>query len=112
MSSDRSSERPSWSRSRRELVFTSAGVDYWRVLMVAPYLGENGSFHAGKAQLWAPRGLLRYVADDRFYALHPDGMRVAVARPAEDQSIAQRHVTFMLDFLEELRRIAPPKASR
>ncbi len=43
------------------------------------------------------------------YALHPDGVRVAVATPSEDDTAAQNHLTFVLNFFDELRRIAPAK---
>jgi hypothetical protein len=112
VSSDQSSsERPSWSRTRRELVFTTAGVDYDRLLVVAPYVVEAGAFRAGKPQPWAPRGSLRNLLDERIYALHPDGIRVAIAPPDEDEDVAQNHVTLVLNFFDELRRIAP-KPSR
>jgi Tol biopolymer transport system component len=107
VSSDQSSERPSWSRTRRELVFTTAGADYARLLMVAPYVVEAGAFRAGKPHPWTPRGSLRNLLDERIYALHPDGIRVAIAPPGEDDDVAQNHVTFVLNFFDELRRIAP-----
>jgi Tol biopolymer transport system component len=111
VSSDRSSERPSWCRSRPELLFTTSGIDYSRVLMVAPYVVKNGSFRVGLPQPWAQSRSLRHLADERIYALHPDGTRVAFAPSAEDEAVASNHVTFLVNFLDELRRIAP-KSSR
>ena len=43
------------------------------------------------------------------YALHPDGIRVAIAPLSEDDAVAPRHLTFFLNLFDELRRIAPPK---
>ena len=45
----------------------------------------------------------------RMYALHPDGVRVAIAPPSEGETVAPTHLTFFLNLFDELRRIAPPK---
>ena len=100
----------SWSSTRRELMFLTPGGEDRRVLMVAPYRVENDSFHADKPRLWAERGsALRHVFGQRFYALHPDGVRVAMEPPSEGEGVGQNHLTFVLNFFNELRRIAPSK---
>jgi hypothetical protein len=43
------------------------------------------------------------------YALHPDGKRVVIAPPSDDDLFAQTHLTFVLHFTDELRRIAPAR---
>lgn len=99
---------PSWSRTSPELVFNAGGVDYTHVLMVASYVVENDSFRADTPRPWAERGSsLRYILGQRNYALHPDGVRVAIAQPSEGDAIGQNHLTFVLNFFDELRRIAP-----
>jgi serine/threonine-protein kinase len=98
----------SWSRARPELVFAAPALDYRHVLMVAPYRVENESFRAGKPRLWAERApALRELLVERLYALHPGGVRVAIARPSEAEAVGQNHLTFVLNFFDELRRIAP-----
>jgi serine/threonine-protein kinase len=101
-------ETSSWSRTRPELMFTSPGIDYSRRLMVASYTADKGSFRADKPRVWAERGsALRMLLGQRNYALHPDGVRVAIPLPAEGETVVQSHLIFVLNFFEELRRIAP-----
>jgi Tol biopolymer transport system component len=102
-----------WSRARPELVFAGPALDNHNVLMVAPYRVENESFRAGIPRLWAERApALRERLVERLYALHPDGMRVAIAPPSESEAVGQNHITFVLNFFEELRRIAPGQKKR
>ena len=101
-------ERPSWSRSTAELVFTVLFRDYRRVLMVAPYRVEKDTFRPGKPRQWEARGVpLRLLAGHRNYALHPEGARVAIAPPPEGEDVGQTHVTLFQNFFDHLRRIAP-----
>jgi hypothetical protein len=104
-------ERPTWSRLRNELVFTTLARDYRRrVLMVAPYRVVNHAFRPDKPRPWsATVVLLRILAGQKDYALHPDGMRVAIADTGEGEGLGQTHLTFVFNFLEELRRVAPPR---
>jgi hypothetical protein len=101
-------ERPTWSRLRNELVFTTLARDYRRrVLMVAPYRVVNHAFRPDKPRPWsATVVLLRILAGQKDYALHPDGMRVAIADTGEGEGLGQTHLTFVFNFLEELRRVA------
>jgi hypothetical protein len=81
--------------------------------MVAPYRVENDSFRPEKPRLWAERGsALRLVLGQRIYALHPDGVRVAIAPPSEGEAVGQNHLTLVLNFFDELRRIAPGQKKR
>jgi serine/threonine-protein kinase len=101
-------ETPSWSRTRDELVYTTPGVDYDRVLMAAPYRVRNGVFLAEKPRPWASRAVrLRHILQQHTYALHPDGQRVAIAQPSEGEAIRPDHLTFVMNFFDALRRIAP-----
>jgi Tol biopolymer transport system component len=100
----------SWSRTRPELVFTAPAADYMYVLMVARYRVLNGSLRVDKPRLWAERApRLREMLGTRLYALHPDGVRVAIAPPSESEKTAPTHLTFVLNFFDELQRIAPAK---
>ena len=101
-------ERPSWSRSTAELVFTVLFRDYRRLLMVAPYRVEKDTFRPGRPRQWEAKGVpLRILEGHRNYALHPEGARVAIAPPPEGEDLAQTHVTLFLNFFDHLRRIAP-----
>jgi serine/threonine-protein kinase len=106
----------SWSRARHEIVFTAEAldyaqaVDYTQVLMVARYRVEHDSFLVDKPRPWAERGArVRQVLGSRMYALHPDGVRVAIAPPSEGEMVAPTHLTFVLNLFDELRRTAAPK---
>jgi eukaryotic-like serine/threonine-protein kinase len=100
----------SWSRTRPEMVFVALTIDYRQLPMVARYRVKNDSFLFDKPGLWAESGAtIRELLGSRMYALHPDGVRLAVAPPLEGETAAQTHLTFVRNFTEELRRIAPTK---
>ena len=78
--------------------------------MVARYSVAEHSFRVDKPELWAERApRLRESLSQRMYALHPDGKRVVIAPPSDDDLVAQTHLTFVLHFTDELRRIAPAR---
>jgi Tol biopolymer transport system component len=110
MISNAEAHSSSWSLARHEIVFTALAVDYTQVLMVARYRVDNGSFLVDKPRPWAERAArVRQKLGSRMYALHPDGLRVAIAPLSEDDAVASTHLTFFFNFFDELRRIAPPK---
>jgi hypothetical protein len=93
---------PTWSQTKPELFYGLNGQ-----IMVAPYSTEADSFRAEKPRLWsegryAPRG------PNRMFDLHPDGTRVAVSPVGQTDGMTHDHVIFLFNFLDELRRIAPP----
>jgi hypothetical protein len=74
--------------------------------MVAAY-SVGDSFRAEKPRVWSP-GLVPQRFGGRSYGLHPDGERVAVLKASGDEAEARRdHVTVIVNFFDELRRIAP-----
>jgi eukaryotic-like serine/threonine-protein kinase len=91
---------PTWSRTRHELFFVNNGQ-----LMVAPYAIEADSLSAEKPRLWS-EGRFRASAASRMFDLHPDGDRFAIAAQGPGGG-TQDHVTFIFNFFDELRRIAP-----
>ena len=99
---------PSWSRTRRELVFTERAVDYRHALLTVPYRVENGTFQVEAPRRWAARApWLRELSGYRMYGLHPDGARVAMAPPSETDANAASHLTLVLNLFDELRRSTP-----
>ena len=44
----------------------------------------------------------------RSYDVHPDGQRIAAAVASGEATEKLDHVTFIFNFFDELRRIAPP----
>jgi serine/threonine-protein kinase len=94
---------PIWSRNGRELFYLTAD----NRIMVAAYETKGGSFLAGKPRLWSPVQLLApgFVNLD----LAPDGKRFAVFLRPEAQIEEKRtvHVTFLLNFFDDVRRRLP-----
>ena len=99
---------PSWSRTRRELVFTDRAIDYRHALLTVPYRVENGTFQVEAPRPWAAGApWLRELSGYRMYAPHPDGARVAMAPPSETDANAASHLTLVLNLFDELRRSTP-----
>jgi hypothetical protein len=94
---------PIWSSTARQLFYQTLDA----YIMVADYTVEGDSFIAEKPRLWSdtPIRNLGIVNSD----LAADGKRFAVFPPsepnAEDKGAA--HVTFLLNFFDELRRSVP-----
>ena len=71
------------------------------------YTAKGDSFAAGKPRLWTETRL-RGIGNSSNYDLAPDGNRLA-AFVAADASVEKppTHLTFPLNFFDELRRKAP-----
>ena len=96
-------EFPIWSRNRKELFYRT----FEGTLMVARYAVEGDSFRGEKPQQWSP-GLVPARGGGLTFDLHPDGLRFAVVKAAEQQAEEKRdHVVFIENFFDELRRVAP-----
>ena len=93
---------PTWSRTRRELLYRSPENQ----VMVAAYTTTGDSFRAGKPRLWA-EGYIGPQTGQRSFDLHPDGERIAVAPELGAFDRPQDRLVFILNFFEELRRMAP-----
>ena len=94
---------PRWSRASHELFFLG-GDDR---IMVTQYTTEGTSFLAGKPRVWADRKILRTDVHPS-YDLAPDGKRVVVfPLPDGSERTGNLHVTFLLNFADELRRRIP-----
>jgi serine/threonine-protein kinase len=93
-----------WSRTRRELLYR--GPD--NRIMVASYTVEGDSFKADKPRVWSEQAILPPRRAPRGFDLHPDGERIAAAVPSGQPEEKLDKVTFIFNFFDELRRIAPP----
>jgi len=95
---------PQWSPAGRELFYQ--GLD--RRIMVTDYTATRGSFSSSKPRAWSDRQIQQsgvYLS----FAVASDGKRIAVfpmpGPTAEDKGPS--HVTFLLNFFDELRRKVP-----
>jgi serine/threonine-protein kinase len=93
---------PRWSQARHELVFT----DLDRRLMSTTYIVTANSLRFDKPR---PSPIqIRVQSGRQDYDLHPDGNRF-VSADLQENTIgnAPNHVSLILNFADELRRIAP-----
>jgi serine/threonine-protein kinase len=98
---------PMWSRTSREVFFAAPDLQ----LMVAAYSVDGDSFRADKPKVVSEtRFTTRPRPPSRDIAIHPDGQRFAIAPLPESQTTARLDkVVFVLNFFDELRRIAAPR---
>jgi serine/threonine protein kinase len=91
---------PVWSRNGRELFYQG------REMMVAPYSVRGDSFAAGQPRPWSEKSFPTVTYLDPA----PDGKRFVVVMPMPAAASVDRptHVTFLLNFADELRRKLPP----
>jgi serine/threonine-protein kinase len=92
---------PIWSRDGRELFYE--GLD--NRIMAAACTAKGDSFAAGKPRPWSNTQLWDIVGHWNL-DLAPDGRRFVVASRADSTSEPKRsvHVTFLLNFFDEVRR--------
>jgi serine/threonine-protein kinase len=90
-----------WSRDGRELLFRTQD----RRVMAAGYTAKADSFAAAKPRVWTET-LLRSTATIN-YDLAPDGKRLAAIVADDAEEKLPTHLTFLLNFYDELRRKAP-----
>jgi serine/threonine protein kinase/roadblock/LC7 domain-containing protein len=94
---------PVWSSAARQLFYQTLDAH----IMVTDYTTTGDSFIAEKPRLWTDRPIRNLGIINRDLA--PDGKRFAVfpASDAKDEEKGTVHVTFLLNFFDELRRRAP-----
>jgi len=95
-----------WSSNRKELFYRT---DDGRI-MVASYTVTGDSFVADTPRVWSDKRLANTGLTLNL-DLAPDGKRFAVLMPADNPESRETrgHVTLMLNFFDELRRLAPVK---
>jgi serine/threonine-protein kinase len=94
---------PIWSNDGRELFYASLDER----IMVTEYVVKGDSFSNTKPRLFSDIQI--NDNGNRYFDVHPDGKRFAVFPRLEAGTEKQGnlHITFMLNFADELRRIAP-----
>ena len=97
-----------WSRSGRDLFFETPDTR----IMVAAYAVKGDSFVADKPRLWSEKQLTGQANVLRNVDLAPDGKRIVALMPVEtaEAQKAQNHVTFLMNFFDEVRRRAATQA--
>jgi hypothetical protein len=93
---------PLWSRDGRELLFQTLDQ---RVMAVG-YNIKGDSFAAGKPRVWSESRLWN-AGGMPVYDLAPDGKRLAAILASDQTGGEPTHLTFLLNFFDELRRRAP-----
>ena len=92
---------PTWSQKRHELLYLAPD----NRIMVTSYTVEGDSFKADKPLVWSEQAIQTVRRISRSFDLHPDGDRVAAAVLSNQTQLDK--VTFIFNFFDELRRIAP-----
>jgi eukaryotic-like serine/threonine-protein kinase len=98
---------PLWSSNGRELFFCSSD----HRIMVADYIAKGDSFSPNKPRVWSTQQILFNAGGGPVlpYAVAPDGKRFAVVLYPDGTTEQHntRHLTFLLNFTDELRRRVP-----
>ena len=90
-----------WSR-RNELLYLAPDGR----IMVVPYTVAGDLFQPRKATVWSETSIQIRPLNGASFDLDPDVERVAMA-PGNQATVARTHVTLILTFFDELRRLAP-----
>lgn len=91
-----------WSRGGPELLFQASDGR----VMAAGYTAQGDSFVAGKPRVWTEIPL-QHWAPSRTFDITPDGKRLAALVAEAQGDKLPTHLTFLLNFGDELRRKAP-----
>ncbi|MFZ0964262.1 MAG: hypothetical protein WAO35_25645 [Terriglobia bacterium] len=94
---------PIWSNNGRELFYETLDNH----IMVVNYTVNGDSFAPGKPRLWSEKQIFAPGLSN--LALAPNGKRFAVFPMPEDTGPGKGsvHITFLQNFLDELRRQIP-----
>ena len=91
---------PAWSKAAQELVFLG-GDDR---IMSASYATQGDAFSPGTPRVWSPTPIRRLGVQGSF-DLAPDGKHVVMfPLPAKEAESGNVHITFLLNFADELKR--------
>jgi hypothetical protein len=93
-----------WSRNANELYYQSGDR-----IMAVSYRVDGDNFIAGRPRVWAELGVAT------FWDMGPDG-RAVITAPVKTSGTqhapeAERHIVFLQNFFDELRRRVPVSAN-
>lgn len=91
-----------WSRDGHELFFENLQFN----MLVASYTVTGDAFNPGKPRQWSELPLLP-MSPYSNYDLAPDGKHIAAILALDEAKLKITHLTFLLNFFDELRRRAP-----
>jgi serine/threonine-protein kinase len=97
---------PIWSRNSSDLFFVAGG----RTIMVVDYKARGDALEFGEPRVWTPHSLLDLGSPPVVtFDLAPDGKRFAVVLNADGTAdpLPITHLTFLLNFFDDLRRRVP-----
>src|ERR1051326_501656 len=95
-------DQPVWSQKKQEVLYHAPD----NRIMVVSYTASGDVFKAEKPRAWSDQPIA-IQARNRIFNLHPDGERIAAAvAPAQSDDNLDK-VTFIFNFFDELRRVAP-----
>ena len=80
--------------------------------MVAPYSVNGVSFVPGKPRQWSEKRIPPTAQLFNNFDLHPDGRRFLVLMGPEGEEKPRAQVTFLFNFLDDLKRRVPAGAKR
>jgi hypothetical protein len=101
--SSRGGRAPAWSRTAPEIFYETND----HRLMVASYRVQHGAIEIDAPRSWSERQLADTIVLPAF-DLAPDGRSVVALLPHEEHKVAPAdHVTVIVNFLDQLRRISP-----
>jgi serine/threonine-protein kinase len=105
--SDGGGTYPMWSKTSHEIIFETLDAH----IMSSSYSVTNDSFVPEKPQQWSSKPIVNSINSVKNFDLAPDGKRIAALMPAETPQTGgtQSHVTFLLNFFDELERRVPVK---
>lgn len=94
---------PMWSLTGKELFYVGADGR----IQVAPYTVNGDSFVASQPRIWSEKAPQLFYRPD----LMPDGKRFVIAfnSSVANAALGQTHVTFLINFADELQRKFPVK---
>ncbi len=90
---------PTWSRARQELFYATLDGH----IMVVPYRVEGETFRPDRPSVWTDTAFT--AGQYRRYTLDPKSDRFAVGKRLEEEHSGT--VVFLVNFFDELRRLAP-----
>ncbi|MGI8784254.1 MAG: protein kinase domain-containing protein [Acidobacteriota bacterium] len=94
---------PTWSPNGKELFYRTDDQRIW----VCTYSASEHAFEAGRPRLWS-QGQFTDRGVSPNFAIAPDGKRFAVLKaPDVEGEFGTDKVVFVLNFFDELRRVAP-----